>query len=278
MRRRNFLLRKNVDLLVTLVTGGCALVSVSALLFILGYIFFKGFSSVSWQFLTQLPKPVGETGGGIANAIVGSVKVVALACVLGIPVGLLGAVYLSEYGSRKTAFIVRYCADILNGMPSIVIGVFAYTVIVLPMKGFSALAASVALGIIMIPLVLRNCEEFLRLVPVNVREGALALGVPRWKVVLRVVLPAASRGLVTSMVLAMSRVAGETAPLIFTAFGSRYWDNGMLHPIATLPLMIFTYAVSPYEDWHNQAWAAALVLLLLVLCANAIARALARQK
>ncbi len=278
MNRQRFLRRKRTDRTVTIATGACAFVSVSALLIILGYIFYKGFASLNWQFLTQLPKPVGETGGGIANAIIGSLKVVGLACVLGIPAGLLGAVYLSEYGGRKTAFWIRYCADILNGMPSIVIGVFAYTVIVLPMKGFSAFAASVALAIIMIPLVLRNCEEFLRLVPGNVREGALALGMPRWKVVLRVVLPAASRGLATAVVLAVSRIAGETAPLIFTAFGSRFWDNGIMHPIATLPLMIFTYAVSPYEDWHNQAWAAALILLLLVLLANITARLLARHR
>jgi len=277
MSADNFRGRKRLNNAVTLLTGACAAVCVAVLLGILGYIAYKGIAAVNWQFLTKLPRPVGQTGGGIANAIIGSLKIVGLASLVGVPAGVLGAVYLSEYGTKKTAFWIRYCADILNGMPSIVIGVFVYTVMVLPMKRFSALSGSAALAIIMIPVVLRNCEEFIKLVPVSVREAALALGVPRWKVVLRVVLPAASRGILTGSVLALSRIAGETAPLLFTAFGNRFWDNGFLHPIATLPLMIYTYAVSPYEDWHKQAWAAALILLAIVLAANVTARLALRK-
>lgn len=264
--------RKRVNFLVLSLTAVCAAIALSALFFILGYIAYHGLSSLSWNFLTKLPKPVGEEGGGIANAIIGSGKLVALAGVLGIPVGVLGAVYLAEFGDNRTGFLIRYCADILNGVPSIVMGVFAYTLIVLPMKRFSALAGSAALAIIMIPVVLRTTEEFIRLVPATIREAALALGVPQWKVVLFVVLPTASRGIVTGILLSLSRIAGETAPLIFTAFGNRFWDNGLLNPIASLPHTIFTYAISPYDDWHRQAWAAALILLLVVLMGNVAAR------
>ncbi|MDE2512168.1 MAG: phosphate ABC transporter permease PstA [Elusimicrobia bacterium] len=254
-------------------TAVCAALSASILFAILGYIAWKGASSVSWTFLTNLPAPVGETGGGIANAIVGSAKVVGLAGLMGVPVGVLAGVYLSEYGGRgRFAFWVRYAADVLNGVPSIVVGLFAYALVVVPMKRFSALSGSVALAIIMIPIVLRNTEEFLRLVPGTIREAALALGVPRWKVTLMVMLPTAGRGIMTGALLALSRVAGETAPLIFTAFGNRFWDKGWLNPIATLPHLLYTYAISPYEDWHRQAWAAALILMLFVLAVNITAR------
>ncbi len=254
------------------VTGVCAFVSLMFLFAILGYIGAKGFSALSWGFLVHLPKPVGVQGGGIANSIVGTLKVVGLAGLIGLPVGVAGAVYLAEYGNGPVGFCVRYAADVLNGVPSIVMGIFAYTVVVLPMKHFSALAGSVALAVILIPMVLRTSEEFIRLVPVSVREAALALGLPRWKVVLRVVLPTAGRGILTACLLALSRVAGETAPLIFTAFGSRFWDSGLLQPIATLPHSIFTYAISPYKDWHDQAWAAAFLLLMFVLAVNVTAR------
>ncbi|OGR84339.1 MAG: phosphate ABC transporter, permease protein PstA [Elusimicrobia bacterium RIFCSPHIGHO2_02_FULL_57_9] len=269
---RTFVRRKRINFLIFSLTAVCALVALSVLFFILGYIAYHGFSSLSWNFLTKLPKPVGEQGGGIANAIVGTAKLVGLAGLLGIPVGVLGAVYLAEYGNNRTGFAIRYCADILNGVPSIVVGVFAYTLIVLPMKRFSALAGSAALAIILIPVVLRTTEEFIRLVPGAIREAALALGVPQWKVILFVVLPTASRGIITGILLALSRIAGETAPLIFTAFGNRFWDNGLLNPIASLPHTIFTYAIAPYEDWHRQAWAAALILLLVVLTGNVAAR------
>jgi phosphate transport system permease protein len=233
---------------------------------------------LSWSFLTQLPKPVGDEGGGIANAIVGSAKIVGLASLLAVPIGVLGAIYVSEYGRGRTAFWIRYAADVLNGIPSIVMGIFAYTLVVLPMRHFSALAGSVALAAIMAPIVLRNTDEFLQLVPQRLREGALALGVPRWKMILRIVLPTASRGILTGVLLAASRIAGETAPLLFTAFGNRFWDEGFLHPMAALPLAVFTYAISPYEEWHRQAWAAALVLITFVLAANLLSRMLRRSQ
>ena len=265
--------RRRVNALMLAATAVCAAVSASILLAILAYIAWKGASSLSWSFLTALPKPVGETGGGIANAIVGSAKVVGLAGLIGIPVGVASGVYLAEYGRRgRFAFCVRYAADVMNGVPSIVIGLFAYALIVMPMKRFSSLSGSLALALIMIPIVLRNTEEFVRLVPATIREAALALGVPRWKVVAFVVLPTAGRGILTASLLALSRVAGETAPLIFTAFGNRFWDQGLLSPIATLPHTLYTYAISPYEDWHRQAWAAALILMAFVLAVNATAR------
>jgi len=265
--------RKKINALMLGLTAVCAAVSAGVLFAILGYIAWKGASSVSLSFLTNLPKPVGETGGGIANAIVGSAKVVGLAGLMGIPVGVLSGVYLTEYGKgSRFAFMVRYAADVMNGVPSIVMGLFAYALVVVPLKRFSALSGSVALALIMIPIVLRNTEEFLRLVPGTIREGALALGIPRWKVVLFVILPTAGRGIMTGALLALSRVAGETAPLVFTAFGNRFWDQGWLNPIATLPLTLYNYAISPYEDWHRQAWAAALILMLFVLAINLTAR------
>lgn len=264
--------RKKVNALMFALTAVCAAVSAGTLLAILGYIGWKGASSVSWSFLTALPKPVGESGGGISNAIVGSAKVVGLAGLIGVPVGVLAGIYLAEYGRGKFAFAVRYAADVLNGVPSIVVGLFAYALVVHPMKKFSALSGSVALAFIIVPIVLRNTEEFLRLVPGTIREAALALGVPRWKVTLMVIVPTAGRGILTGALLALARVAGETAPLIFTAFGNRFADNGWLNPIATLPHQIYTYAISPYDDWHKQAWAAALILMGFVLAVNTAAR------
>ena len=253
-------------------TALCTAASLSLLFAILGIIAWRGASSLSWAFLTRLPRPIGETGGGIANAIVGSAKIIGLACLMGLPVGVLGGVYLAEHGSGLLGRLIRFCADVLNGVPSIVMGMFAYGVLVVPMKRFSALAGSAALAAILVPVVLRNTEEFLRLVPGTLREAGLALGVPRWKVVLRVILPTASRGILTGALLGVARIAGETAPLIFTAFGSPYWDHGWLQPMASLPLTIFTYAISPYEDWHRQAWAAAFILVGLALAVNVVAR------
>lgn len=265
--------RRRVNALMLAATAACAAVSAGVLLGILGYIAWKGASSLSWSFLTELPKPVGETGGGIANSILGSVKVVGLAGLMGIPVGVASGVYLAEYGrTGRFAFCVRYAADVMNGVPSIVIGLFAYALVVMPMKRFSALSGSVALALIMIPIILRNTEEFVRLVPGTIREAALALGVPRWKVAAFVVLPTAGRGIATGALLALSRAAGETAPLIFTAFGNRYWDQGLLGPIATLPHTLYNYAISPYADWHQQAWAAALILMAFMLAVNVAAR------
>jgi phosphate transport system permease protein len=260
-------------------TGLCALITLGILFFVLGYVTYHGFSSLSWDFFTKLPKPVGETGGGMANAIVGTFKLIGLASLVGLPLGVLGGIYLAEYGKGNTAgFLVRYSADVINGVPSIVMGIFAYTVVVLPMKHFSALAGGVALGIMLIPIAVRSTEEFLKLVPMAIREAALALGLPQWKVIVRVVIPTSMKGLLTGVLLDLSRVSGETAPLLFTAFGNRYWSAGWMNPISSLPVMIFTYAVSPYEDWHRQAWAAALVLLMIVLATNVGARVLMRNQ
>ena len=208
----------------------------------------------------------------MANAIVGSGKLLLLASLLGVPIGLLGGVYLAEFGGRTFSFFVRYTTDLLNGVPSIVMGIFAYTVIVLPMKHFSAFAGGMALGVMMIPIAVRTTEESLRAVPDMLREGGLALGASKWKTVATVVVPAAMRGIVTGIMLTLARVAGETAPLLFTAFSNRFWSSGWNEPIASLPVMIYTYAIAPYDDWHRQAWAAGLVLLGLVLIANIGAR------
>ena len=273
MNDRAYARRRAVNAAMLGLTALCAAAAAGVLFAILGYIAWQGASSLSWSFLTNLPKPVGETGGGIANAVVGSAKVVGLAGLMGVPVGVLGGVYLAEYGkSGRFAYWVRYAADTVNGVPSIVVGLFAYALVVVPMKRFSGLAGSVALAVIVVPIVLRNTEEFLRLVPPTIREAALALGVPRWKTELFVVLPTAGRGILTGALLALSRVAGETAPLVFTAFGNRFWDRGMLDPVATLPLTLYNYAISPYEDWHRQAWAAALILMAFVLAVNVAAR------
>jgi len=264
--------RKFVSNFMLTMTGVCAVVSVLVLFLILGYLFFNGGTSINWDFFTKLPKPVGETGGGMANAIVGSGKILLLASLFGVPVGFLGGIYLAEFSGRGMASIVRYAADLLNGVPSIVIGIFAYSIVVLPFKHFSAFAGAFALGMMMIPITLRSTEEFLKSVPRMLREGAMALGASKWKTIATVIVPAAYRGILTAILLALARVAGETAPLLFTAFGNRYESHGFSQPTATLPVMIYTYAVSPYEDWHRQAWAAGLVLLGLILIINILAR------
>ena len=264
--------RKMVNVVMLTLTGVCALIAVSALFFILGYLVYHGGKDVNLDFFTKLPKPVGETGGGMANAIVGSGKLLLLAALVGVPIGLLGGVYLAEFGGRTVPFVVRYTADLLNGVPSIVIGIFAYAIVVMPVHHFSTVAGGFALGIMMIPIVLRSTEEFLNGVPRSMREGAMALGASKWRTISSVVLPAASRAIITAVLLALARVAGETAPLLFTAFGNRFWSPGWSQPIASLPVMIYTYAVGPYEDWHRQAWAAGLVLLGLVLAINIIVR------
>ena len=253
-------------------TGVCAFVSVLVLFLILGYLVFNGGTSINWDFFTKLPKPVGEIGGGMSNAIVGSGKILLLASLLGVPIGFLGGVYLAEFSGKGMAGVVRYAADLLNGVPSIVIGIFAYSLVVLPFKHFSAYAGSFALGMMMIPITLRSTEEFLKNVPRMLREAAMALGASKWKTIATVIVPAAYRGILTAMLLALARVAGETAPLLFTAFGNRFDSRGWAQPTATLPVMIYTYAVSPYEDWHRQAWAAGLVLLGLILIINILAR------
>jgi phosphate transport system permease protein len=264
--------RKTLNAIMLSLTGVCVVITVSVLFFILGYLVYNGGKDLSWNFFTHLPAPVGEVGGGMANAIVGSLKLLLLAALFGVPIGLLGGVYLAEFGGRTVPFLVRYTADLLNGVPSIVIGIFAYALVVMPMHHFSTLAGGVALGIMVIPTVLRNTESFLRDVPSTLREGSFALGANKWRMVATVVLPAASRGILTGVLLALARVAGETAPLLFTAFGNRYWSPGWMQPTSSLPVIIYTYATGPYEDWHQQAWAAGLVLLGLVLVTNILVR------
>jgi phosphate transport system permease protein len=268
MNRALLIWRKSLNVIMLTLTGVAALSVVSVLFLILGYLIWHGGTSLSWNFFTQLPKPVGETGGGMANAIIGSLKLLLLAAVIGLPIGLMAGVYLAEFGGQTFSFVIRYTTDLLNGVPSIVIGIFAYSLVVLPVKHFSTLAGGFALGMMVIPITVRSTEEFLRAIPGTLREGAMALGASKWKTIATVVLPAASGGILTGMLLALARVAGETAPLLFTAFSNRYWSPGWSQPIASLPVMIYTYAIAPYDDWHRQAWAAGLVLLALVLLAN----------
>jgi phosphate transport system permease protein len=253
-------------------TGVFTVIIASLLLFILGYLLVNGARNLNIAFFTELPKPVGEPGGGMANAIVGSAKILGIATVIGVPVGFLGGVYLAEYGNRGFAFIVRYVTDLLNGVPSIVIGIFGYTLIVLRFKHFSTLAGGMALGLMMIPIAVRSTEEFLRAVPNGLREGALALGTPKWRALATVVIPAARDGIITGIMLNLARVAGETAPLLFTSFSNRYWSPGIDHETASLPVTIYNYALAPSDDWHRQAWAAGFVLLMLILTINVSAR------
>src|ERR1041385_1952604 len=261
-----------------------AVAFVSALLVVtpLGLVFFhllvNGAGAVNWSFFTKLPAPVGAVGGGMANAIVGSLELLALAGALGIPIGVLGGVYLAEYGSARINSILRFLADVLNGVPSITWGVVVYGLVVLRFKGFSAYAGGLALGLIMIPLILRTTEEVVLLVPNGYREAALALGVSRWKTIVHIVMKTASRGIITGILLALARVGGETAPLLFTAFGNHFWNHSLNEPIAALPLQIFTYAISPYDDWHRQAWAGALVLVTGVFCVNVVVRLFTRVR
>jgi phosphate transport system permease protein len=250
----------------------CALLVVGVLFFILGCLVWNGGSDVNLNFFTKLPAPVGEAGGGMANAIVGSMKLLLLASLIGIPVGVVGGIYMAEFAGKLSAFVIQYTADLLNGVPSIVIGIFAYSLIVLRMKHFSALAGGFALGIMMIPITLRSTEQFLRGVPGSLREAAMALGASKWRTIVSVVLPAAYRGILTAILLSLARVAGETAPLLFTALNNRFWSPGWNQPIASLPVVVYAYALSAYDDWHRQAWAAGLVLLGMVLLTNIIAR------
>jgi phosphate transport system permease protein len=242
------------------------------LLLILAFLVWQGGSAVNVDFFTHLPKPVGEVGGGMANAIVGTLMLLTLAAIIGLPVGILGGLYLAESRDRRLPWLARFLADVLNGVPSIVVGIFAYTIIVLPMRRFSALAGAFALAVIMLPIVVRTSEELVRLVPASLREAGLALGIPQWKVLLRIVLRTARAGIITGVMVAIARVAGETAPLLFTAFGNRFWHQGLDQPIAALPLQIFAYAIAPYDDWHRQAWAGAIVLIGLVFIVSLAAR------
>jgi phosphate transport system permease protein len=270
--------RKAVNAFMFTVTGVCTLTTISILFFILGYLVYHGGKSLSLDFFTRLPVPVGESGGGMANAILGTGKLLLVTVVIGVPIGFLGGVYLSEFGGKTFPFVIRYTADLLNGVPSIVIGIFAFALVVMPMRHFSTLAGGIALSIMVIPITVRSTEQFLRAVPQSLREGALALGASKWQSIATVVIPAALRGILTGTILGVARVAGETAPLLFTAFSNRYWSPGWNQPTASLPVMVYTYAISPYEDWHRQAWAAGLVLLGMMLVANIAARMILSPK
>jgi phosphate transport system permease protein len=261
-----------VNRLMNVLAGASAMLVILPLVLVLGFLVYQGGSSLNVAFFTQMPKPVGEPGGGMANAIVGTLILIGLACCVGLPIGILGGLYLAEARDPKLPWVVRFLADVLNGVPSIVIGIFAYTLVVLPMRRFSALAGGLALGVIMIPIVLRTTEEIVRLVPASLREAGLALGLPNWKVTVRIVLATARAGIVTGAMVAIARIAGETAPLLFTAFGNRFWHSGLDQPVAALALQVFAYAISPFDDWHRQAWAGALVLISMVFLVSLAAR------
>ena len=263
--------------LITCAMGLSAAVVMTPLFLVLYFLIREGASSLDWNFFTQLPKPTGETGGGMANAIVGTITLLAMAAVIGVPIGVMGGIYLAEYGSERGNDGLRFAADVLNGVPSIVWGMVIYVILVTPFKTFSAYAGGVALGLMMIPLIMRTTEEVLLLIPQSYREAALALGIARWKIILVIVVKAAMKGIVTGILIALARVAGETAPLLFTALGNNFWNHNLKEPIAALPLQIFAYAISPYDDWHRQAWAGALVLMLLILGTNICVRLLSRD-
>lgn len=263
--------RKLVNGVMLTLTGVCTVVTISVLFVILGCLLYFGAHSLNWNFFTKLPLPPGEEGGGLANAIVGSVQIVGLAALIGIPIGFLAGVYLAEYEDKNFASLVRYVADLLNGVPSIVVGILAWTLVVLPMKTQSGLAGSIALSVMLIPIVTRQTEQFLREVPLALREGALALGASKWRMIATVAVPAGSKGILTGMILGVARISGESAPLLFTALNNQYW-GGLREPTASLPVMIYKLATSPYDDMNRQAWAAGLVLITLVLLANIAAR------
>ncbi|MGD1031482.1 MAG: phosphate ABC transporter permease PstA [Opitutaceae bacterium] len=270
--------RKLKSRILACVMGASAIAVMMPLFLVLYFLIREGASSIDWHFFTQLPKPAGEVGGGMANGIVGSLILLAMASVLGVPIGVMGGVYLAEYGSDRTNQFLRFLADVLNGVPSIVWGMVVYAMLVVPFKTFSAYAGGVALGLMMIPLVMRTTEEVLLLVPQSYREAGLALGIARWKIITIIVIKTALKGIITGILVALARVAGETAPLLFTALGNNFWNRNLGQPIAALPLQIFQYAISPYDDWHRQAWAGALVLLLMILGINLFVRLLSRDK
>jgi phosphate transport system permease protein len=269
---KRLLWRKSVNAVMLTLTGVVTVLTVSVLFLILGLLVYNGASSLNWNFFTKLPLPAGELGGGLANAIVGSLEIVGMAALMGLPVGFIAGIYLSEFEDRRFASTVRFVADLLNGMPSIVVGLLAWSLLVVTMKSFSALAGSVALSIMLVPIVTRQTEQFLREVPQSLREGALALGASKWRMIVTVVVPAGSKGILTGMILGVARISGEAAPLLFTALNNQFWSGGVLQPTASLPVMIYYRALSAYDDWHQQAWAAGLVLIGMVLIANISAR------
>ena len=270
--------RRLVSRGVTVLMGVGAFLVIALLFLVLYFLIKEGASALNWSFITQLPKPTGELGGGMANAIVGTLILLGMAACVGVPIGVLGGIYLAEYGNPRLNDGIRFTADVLNGVPSIVWGMVAYVLLVVPFKSFSAYAGGMALGFMMIPLVMRTTEEVILLVPQSYREAALALGIQRWKIIMVIVVKTALKGIVTGVLIALARVAGETAPLLFTALGNNFWNHNLAQPISALPLQIFSYAISPYDDWHRQAWAGALVLMLLILGLNLFVRYLSRDR
>jgi phosphate transport system permease protein len=270
--------RKAFSVCVSILTFLCACIVVAPLGLVFFHLLRMGASSLNFDFFTHLPAGPGEPGGGMANAIAGTLILLGLACVIGVPTGVLGGVYLAEFGSPRINWTVRFLCDILNGVPSIIWGIVINGLVVIPMKSYSAYAGGLALGFLMIPLVMRTTEEVLVLVPQGYREAALALGIARWKTTVHIVMKTAARGIITGILLALARVAGETAPLLFTALGNNFWNNDLSKPIAALPLQIFTYAISPYDNWHRQAWAGALVLVAFIFTLNISVRFLTRGK
>jgi phosphate transport system permease protein len=276
--RRSLRLRRARSAAMIALTVIAALLATLPLVFILALLVKQGASSLTWAFFTAMPKPVGESGGGMANAMAGTVMLIGIASVIGLPVGIGAGLYLAEHRGASLASIVRFLSDVLNGLPSIVVGIFAWQFLVRPVGHFSALSGGIALGVMMIPLVTRATEEMILLVPDALREAALALGFPRWRTSITVVLRTALPGIVTAALVAVARIAGETAPLLFTAFGNQFWSTSIEQPISALPLQIFTYAISPYDEWHALAWAGALVLLVLVLVISLVARYVTRSR
>ncbi len=278
MSKRDYLRRKWFNRLMLGLSSTAAGLGVLILALILGYTLAHGIAFLNLDFLTQAAKPVGEVSGGMRNEILGTIILIVLGSIIALPVGLMAGIFLAEFASPRVAAAVRFMADILAGVPSIVVGVFAYAIMVRPMHSYSALSAGVALAIIMIPIVARTAEESLRLVPNSMREAALALGITRWRAVVGVIIPGAITGIVTGIMLAVARIAGETAPLIFAALGSAFGFQGLLKPIGALPLQIFRYAMSPYPDWHQQAWAGAFILIMLVLGISVLVRWISNRK
>jgi len=264
--------RQLTDYFFTGLAAGMSVLVVGTLLAIFAYLALKGAGSLNWAFLMQTPKPVGEAGGGMANALIGSVMILGIASLLGVPVGIGAGIYLAEFGRNRLGQLVRFTADVLNGVPSIVIGLVAYGLVVVQQHHFSAFAGGVALAIMMVPTVTRATEEMLLLVPHSVREAAFGLGIPQWRTTVSITLPSARAGIITGVMLAFARIAGETAPLLFTAFGNQFWSFSANQPIAALPLQIFTYAISPFDEWHRQAWAGALMLVILIVGTSTLVR------
>ena len=277
-RMRGLARRRGTSILMIGLTCAAAALAIVPLIAILAYLLKQGATTLSLDFFTNMPRPVGEPGGGMANAIVGTLILIGIASAVGLPVGIGAGLYLAERGRTRLANLVRFLADVLNGLPSIVMGIFAWQFLVRPFGHFSALAGGAAIGAMMIPLVTRTTEEMVRTVPQSLREAALALGYPRWRTSLQIVLRTALGGIVTGVLVAVARVAGETAPLLFTAFGNQFWSTDVTQPIAALPLQVFVYAISPYDEWHAHAWAGALVLISLVLVISVLARFAVRSR